>query len=134
MVRKRKEILKKRLSKYLLVGIWNAIFSLSFYYFLLSLLSNKNYQLALLISYIISTLQAHYSQRKLVWKSSTPYLRELVWFSAGVVGQYLVNAFLLLFLVEILNISPKTSQPFVAILVAALSYFYNKDRVFKGAE
>lgn len=132
LVRQRKKILNSKHSRYLLVGIWNALFSLSFYFFLLWFLNKNNYQIALFISYVFSTVQAHFTQRNLVWRSKAPYLPEMSKFAVGVVGQYFANAIILFVAVEIGKITPFLAQPAVALIVALGSYFYNQKHVFKG--
>ena len=119
-------------SRYLFVGIWNAFFSLSFYFFLLWLLNKNHYQTALLVSYIFSTIQAHFTQRIFVWHSKSPYLPELAKFAVGVVGQYFANAIILFLTVEFGKLTPFLAQPAVALMVALASYFYNQKHVFKG--
>lgn len=132
LVRQGKKILNTKHSRYFIVGIWNAFFSLSFYFLLLLVFSKDNYQIALFTSYVFSTIQAHFTQRKLVWHSRAPYLPELAKFAVGVVGQYFANAIILFVAVEFGKLTPFLAQPAVALIVALASYFYNQKHVFKG--
>ena len=67
--------------KFLAVGIWNTLFS-PFLIYLLNQWAEvfHNYQIPLLVTFLASTLQAHYTQRKFVWKSTGRHSNELLKF------------------------------------------------------
>lgn len=131
LVCERKAFLINRSTRYVLVGIWNACISLSFFYILLKLLGHTHYQMVLAISFILSTIHSHLTQRSIVWKSSAPYIGELFKFANGTIGQYIINALLLQLMVGYLQFSAAFSQPAIAILVALISFVYFKSHVFK---
>lgn len=121
-----------KLIKFLVAGVWNTLFSFLLFYFLLHLMTTTYYQLALLICTIFSILQSHITQRKFIWKSKQPYLAELSKFSVGIIIQYLINSFLLWYLVEILNMGPLLGQVITAPILALGSLYFYRKFVFAG--
>ena len=98
---------------------------------MLNYLGKNRYQQTLVISHILATIHAHFTQRKLVWNSKARYLPEFIKFFYGTTGQYVLNATLLFLLVEYLNFDPAYIQPLVAVVVAIISFYYFKTHVFK---
>ena len=114
------------------MGIWNAIFGIGVFYFLLNFLTGSDYRLVLLLSFIFSNLQSHATQRILVWKTKELYFFELLRFFAGAAGFFLINLLLLTFLVDILAHPTFQSQVFITIFLTFLNYFFQKHAVFKS--
>ena len=117
--------------RYLWVGIWNSIFGLSVFYLLAYLLGQERHQLALFTSYVLAIVQAHFTQRKLVWTSSEEYLPELARFSSAYLLQYVINASLLFVSVERLKLSMPISQTIIVLFLTVIFYFVNQRSVFK---
>lgn len=117
--------------RYLWVGIWNSIFGLSVFYLLAYLLGQERHQLALFTSYVLAIVQAHFTQRKLVWMSRAGYLPELARFSSAYLLQYVINASLLFFSVERLKLSIPISQTIIVLFLTVIFYFVNQRSVFK---
>jgi len=115
---------------FLVVGVWNTIFGLSLFYLLLKIIPELNYFIILTSSFIISTLQSHFSQRSFVWRSSGPYLYELMKFFWGTFGSFIFNLACLPVLVEYLHFPVYLSQVLIVFLLTIFSFFYQKNIVF----
>ena len=115
---------------FLAVGVWNTIFGLSLFYLLLKFIPELNYFVILASSFITSTVQSHFSQRNFVWRSSAPYLYELMKFFWGTLGSFIINLACLPILVEYLQFPIFLSQVLIVLLLTILSYLYQKHLVF----
>lgn len=87
--------------------------------------------LVLFLSYLISIVQAHLSQRKLVWKSKESYFAELIRFSGAYISQFFVNLILLQIFVHSIGLSRSVSQISIVVLLTIAMYFVNKKGVFR---
>ena len=121
----------KPASRYLLAGIWNSIFGVVTFITLSRLMSQTPDVLVLAFSYGISIVQAHFSQRNLVWMSKAEYLPELLKFASAYLLQFLINVFLLLTSEKLLSISTEVRQVLIVIFLTAVFYFVNKRGVFR---
>jgi len=116
--------------KYIVVGIWNTFFGLSVFIFLSVFFKGMNSIAVLGISYIISTLQAHFSQRKLVWNSDADYFPELLKFSSFYLLQFTLNSVFLVIMNNVFN-SPREFNQIVIIGILTIVFFFvNKNGVF----
>lgn len=122
---------KSRILRFLVVGLWNAFFSLGLYYLLLFFLGTQYYEIALFISFVFSTLQSYFMQKKYVWISNSGEGTQLPHFILVCISQYLLNAITMYFLVSKLQLSTKIMQIPVSFVIAVLSYFYFKSKVFR---
>jgi|LakMenEpi03Aug12_release.lakeMendotaPanAssembly.Ray.scaffolds.fasta_scaffold830186_2 putative flippase GtrA len=122
---------QNRRFQYLLVGIWNSVFGLSIFFLLDYTLGQERHQLALFSSYVVAILQAHFTQRKLVWASKAEYLPELARFSSAYLFQYVMNVVLLFISVEQLKFSIAISQTIIVLFLTVTFYFVNQKTVFK---
>ena len=118
-------------ARYFIVGLWNTVFGLALFLLLLKVFSYLNYSMLLLCSFLISTAQSHFMQRRLVWKSKANYPREFLKFLGGTSGTFLINLLALPFLVEVLNWPVYRSQTLLVVCLTILGYFYQKYHVFK---
>lgn len=121
----------KLVSRYALVGIWNSIFGVANFLLLSRLLGQSPDALVLAFSYFVSIIQAHYSQRHFVWRTTNPYLPELLKFSSAYVMQFTFNAVFLVFSEGWFNLSREIRQIFIVILLTIVFYFVNKRGVFR---
>ena len=119
-----------RIFRFLVVGCWNAFFSLIVFYFFLFVLGNDFYQFSLLISFILSACQSFLTQSILVWKSQIRDGRRFTHFFLVCLTQYAINALVMFLLVSIFGFSPKLIQVPVSFSIAIGSFFYFKFRVF----
>jgi len=118
-------------ARYFIVGLWNTVFGLVIFLLLLKVFSYLNYSMLLVCSFLISTAQSHFMQRRLVWKSKANYGREFLKFLGGTSGTFLINLLALPLLVEVLNWPVYRSQILLVICLTLLGYVYQKYHVFK---
>ena len=60
--------------RYLIVGGWNTLFGLALFAVLLWLLEDRvGYAWILLICQVVAVIQAHWAQRRFVWRSASPF-------------------------------------------------------------
>jgi putative flippase GtrA len=121
----------KLVSRYAAVGIWNTIFGVSNFIVLSRFMLQAPDVLVLGISYGISIVQAHFSQRILVWRSKAEYLPELLKFSSAYLLQFFINTFLLLLSGGFFGLSREIRQMLIVVLLAVVFYFVNKRGVFR---
>ena len=120
----------KVVSRYLLTGIWNSIFGVVTFIILSLLMSQAPDVLVLALSYGVSIVQAHFSQRNLVWISKADYLPELLKFASAYFLQFLINVALLMISENLLDISREVRQILIVVFLTAVFYFVNKRGVF----
>jgi putative flippase GtrA len=81
-------------------------------------------------SYIFSTLQAHFSQRKFVWKSESEYLPELLKFSSVYLLQFFLNSVLLVIMNSFMETSREVNQILIIFVLTIVFFYINKNGVF----
>jgi putative flippase GtrA len=121
----------KLVSRYAAVGIWNSIFGVSNFIVLSRFMLQAPDVLVLGISYGISIVQAHFSQRNIVWRSKAEYLPELLKFSSAYLLQFFINTFLLLLSEGLFGLSREIRQMLIVVLLTVVFYFVNKRGVFR---
>ena len=117
-------------TRYLLVGFWNTIFGVSIFLALSNFWPSWPNYMILLLSYPISIIQSHFSQRNFVWASGNSYINELVKFSAGYWMQFILNLLLLEFGAKVFSLDRNICQIFITLLLIIFSFFVNKNYVF----
>jgi putative flippase GtrA len=120
----------KLVSKYLIVGIWNTAFGISVFFAVSNLLPFWPNFSVLFLSYLISIVQSHFSQRYCVWGTRTPYIRELKRFATGYFAQFLINLALLEIAVNAFPLHRNYCQMFITLTFVVVSFFINKKFVF----
>ena len=118
-------------SRYLIVGIWNSIFGVSSFIVISILMKSTQDIYVLAISYGISIIQAHYSQRRLVWRSNFQYLPEVLKFSSSYILQFIINIALLKTTEDMFELSREIRQVLIVLLLTVVFYFVNKRGVFR---
>ena len=118
--------------RYITFGIWNWLFGV-LVFLILSVFfkSTLHYNLLVLISYLVSSTQAHLIQRKFVWKSNNPYPSELIRFILSYIGMFISNILLLTLIVNITNFSPTVLQLIISPILVIFMYIVNKTFVFR---
>ena len=118
--------------RYIAFGIWNWLFGV-LVFLILSVFfkSTLHYNLLVLISYLVSSTQAHFIQRKFVWKSNNPYPSELIRFISSYIGMFISNILLLTLIVNITNFSPTVLQLIISPILVIFMYIVNKTFVFR---
>ena len=117
--------------KYIYVGIWNTVFSLVLFRVLLWSYKDLHYQVILLLTFIISNIQSHFTQRKFVWESDNRYLYELIRFYASSVVGYFANVILLALFLRLTSFSVFLVQLVVTFLLLGVSFLSHSKLVFK---
>lgn len=127
-----RSLLRKRFTflRFMVVGAWNASFSLILFYSLIYILGDRQYQIVLVTTFLISTIQSYITQKYLVWKLRGRRFREFMHFAMTSTVQYVANAIIMYLLVSELRFPPKVMQIPVSFFIAVGSYFYFKTRVF----
>ena len=121
----------KTTTRYLLVGIWNSVFGVGIFLILSLSLPDLSDSLILLISYLVSIVQAHFMQRKFVWSSTERYFQELVRFSGAYISQFVANLVLLQIFVRFIGLNRSVSQVIIVLLLTVVMFFVNKNGVFR---
>ena len=119
--------------RFLIVGGWNTIFGVAFFtVFYLVAGGNLGYAAVLAISQVVAVLQAHATQRFLVWKSRGAYFRELARFSVLYVITYFVNLALLALGVDYLGFRVLPTQWAIAVLLLPPTYAVQRVWAFRA--
>jgi len=121
----------KTTTRYLLVGIWNSVFGVGIFLILSLSLPELSDSLILLISYLVSIVQAHFMQRKFVWSSTEKYFQELVRFSGAYISQFAANLVLLQIFVRFIGLNRSASQVIIVLILTVVMFFVNKNGVFR---
>ena len=122
----------KTTTRYLLVGIWNSVFGVGIFLILSLSLPELSDSLILLISYLVSIVQAHFMQRKFVWSSTERYFQELVRFSGAYISQFVANLILLQIFVRFIGLNRSVSQVIIVLILTVVMFFVNKNGVFRA--
>ena len=122
----------KTTTRYLLVGIWNSVFGVGIFLILSLSLPELSDSLILLISYLVSIVQAHFMQRKFVWNSTEKYFQELVRFSGAYISQFVANLILLQIFVRFIGLNRSVSQVIIVLILTVVMFFVNKNGVFRA--
>ena len=122
----------KTTTRYLFVGIWNSVFGVGIFLILSLSLPELSDSLILLISYLVSIVQAHFMQRKFVWSSTERYMQELVRFSGAYISQFVANLVLLQIFVRFIGLNRSVSQVIIVLILTVVMYFVNKNGVFRA--
>jgi|688.fasta_scaffold561320_2 putative flippase GtrA len=119
-----------KIARYLLVGIWNTFFGISIFILLSLVFKEGNSILILGLSYLFSTIQAHSSQRRLVWNSNSDYLPELIKFSSFYLLQFVLNSVLLVTMNSVMQTSREMNQILIVLVLTVVFFYINKNGVF----
>ena len=122
----------KTTTRYLLVGLWNALFGVGIFLILSQSFPKLSDSLILLIAYVVSIVQAHFMQRKFVWSSKERYFQELVRFSGAYISQFVANLVLLQIFVRFVGLNRSVSQVIIVLILTVVMYFVNKNGVFRA--
>lgn len=138
MVDKIKELMKKyeEIIVYLIVGVINTIVSwgawfLCAYTVLDAQVVWQNVVLSI-ISWVVGVVAGYFMNRIWVFKSHEPnMLKEFLQFAGGRVATWVLDAVMMVLMVNILNINEAFSKIFVSVLVMIGNYVISKFFVFK---
>ena len=115
------------LLRYILVGSWNMIFGITvFAVTYLVIGSDKSYILVAAIAHPIGVTQSHFTQRKIVWNSENEYVPELLKFGIVQTQGFVSTLLLMMFFIEILELSVIVSQVIGTIIVTIVTFILMK--------
>ena len=115
-----------KIVRYLFVGSYNFAVSFIIFAVLIFLLTEKYSQLCLILSYIISSFNSYFSQKFLVFQTKGNYVKEYIKCSLTWGTGYVLNAFLLILLQNILLINVFISQFIALASVSVVTYILFK--------
>ncbi len=121
----------KREVRYVVVGIWNTAFGFVLFTVLQQSVGHRiGYVSSLVVAQAVAVVQAHVTQRRLVWHSQNPYFAELIRFAAlyGVV--LMINVVGLALLVERLKLPVLPSQYGLGGVLIVATYFAQRRWAF----
>ena len=117
--------------RYLVVGAWNTLFSVTLLYVLFFFFNNKFYEYELGATYLLGTVQSYITQRLVVWKSSTSPKTEFSRFVTATILQYILNSVILYFAVHGLKLKPTHAALPIMLTITCGFYFVNRNIVFR---
>lgn len=120
----------KYFSRYIIVGFWNSFFGISTFLMISLVFEQTADVIVLIIAYVPTVIQAHYFQRRIVWRSKKMYFQELLKFTSVYLLQFIINLVLLLLTQGLFNLSREVRQISIALLLTTVFYFVNKRGVF----
>lgn len=118
--------------RYLFVGGYNTVVSYALYAGILWLFGGKRAQLALFLSFLISSLNSFLTQKWFVFGSRGRYLMEYVKCLLAWGISYLFNALILALLIQIFKVDPYVAQIVALVLVTVNSYLMLKYVAFRA--
>ena len=138
MIKKIMELCKKyeEIIAYLIVGVLNtlvswAAFFICAYTILDAEIVWQNVVLSI-ISWVVGVVFGYFMNRKYVFKSTDPnMLKEFTQFAGGRVSTWVLDAVMMVLLVNVLHINETASKIFVSVLVMIGNYLLSKLFVFK---
>jgi len=141
MIEKIKELCKKyeEIIAYLIVGVLNTLVSwaawfLCAYTVLDAEVVWQNVLLSI-ISWVVGVVFGYFMNRRFVFKSKEPNIwKEFLQFSGGRVSTWVLDAVMMVLMVNVLQINEAFSKIFVSVLVMIGNYIISKFFVFKKKE
>ena len=114
---------------YLLFGILNWCFGILIYWLIIKFTDFKPF-INVAISNLLSIIEAHYVQRKFVWKTNSKYFLELTKFFRNYLAQFILNIVILQAFVSLSNTNEFQLQIIISTTLTIVLYFANKKWVF----
>jgi putative flippase GtrA len=118
--------------RFIAIGGWNTFFGLATYTIILSFANDKFYIQALILSTLLSGIQAYFAQRVLVWKSSNAIPREFSRFVIVLTAQFFINLVLIIIFVGLMGFDPVRTQYGIVLAIVFSTYFTHKHWTFKN--
>ena len=124
---------------YLIVGVLNTLVSWGAWFLLAYTIMDaqvmwQNVVLSV-VSWVVGVVFGYVMNRKFVFKSKEPnIMKEFLQFSGGRVSTWVLDAVMMVLLVNILRINEAFSKIFVSVLVMIGNYLLSKLFVFKKKE
>jgi putative flippase GtrA len=109
--------------RYLLVGGYNTAFGYILFVLLLILFKNRaHYLILLIISHVVSVVNAFLAYKFFVFKTREPWLPEFFKFNMVYLGVLLINLIALPIMVNFLSIRPIIGQTWFVVITVVVSY------------
>lgn len=124
----RKSLLIKQISKFSFVGILNTIVGYAAFLFFLSY---ANYIISLIISHLIGVMHSYVWNKYWTFKTNKIQMKEFMKFYSVYAIIFVVNAIILIFLVDILKFNPEIGQLIVLPIITIISFTGHKYWSFK---
>ena len=119
--------------RYLVVRILTTVFSFLIYY-LCSRVVKLDYKISIILSWFMTVIFAFFSNKIIVFKSNTNYIKdffaEIINFFKYRILSLLIDFFLMLILVELINIYDVIAKIVVQIVIVIINYIFSKFFVF----
>jgi putative flippase GtrA len=120
--------------RYLVVGGWNTVFGVGFFTGLYLAAGHAlGYVAVLAVAQVVAVLQAHATQRLIVWRTHGPYVPELLRFSVVYVALYFANLALLALCVDGLGLPVLPSQWTLTAILVLPAYVASRAWAFRLA-
>lgn len=123
-------IFKKQISRFVAVGILNAIISVGSYFILLDI--NIYYLYSSLIAHIIGITNSFIWNKLWTFKSKGNLLKEYLKFNSVYVVTFVVNLILLIFFVEKFMFNPKIAGVLAIIIISIISFYGHRYWSFRS--
>lgn len=118
--------------RYLVVGGYNTAFGYGCFALLWWLFHQKlHYIILLLISHVLSVINAYLGHRKLVFRSNGQWFKEFLKFNVVYLASLIFNLIALPVLVSECNLHPLLGQAIVMVVTVILSYTMHNNVTFK---
>jgi putative flippase GtrA len=117
--------------RFIVIGAWNTFFGLVTYATILSYAKGEFYIQALILSTLLAGIQAYFTQRVLVWKSSNSIPGELSKFVIVLTTQFFINLIFILIFVGLMGFDPVRTQYVIVLAIVFSTYFTHKYWTFK---
>lgn len=121
----------REISSYLLFGIITTLVNIIVFYIFDDLFS-INYLISNVIAWFISVLFAYFTNMKYVFKGhKVNTLKTMFIFFFSRLSTLTIDIFLMLFMVEMLNVEAMYAKVFIQLVVVILNYLFSKLFVFR---
>lgn len=117
--------------RYVLVGGYNTVISYLLYAWFLWLMNSEYEQVALFLSFIVSSLNSYWTQKIYVFNTRGNIKKEYIKCLISWGASYALNVILLFLFVKMIGMNPYVGQFFALILVTINSYLMLKKFAFR---
>lgn len=118
--------------RFFIVGCFNTALSYGFYILFCLLLGTERYQIALILSWICSSILSFFAQKYLVFESKGNWFKEYAKCCTTWSLSYLLNALFLEMTVNLLGLNIFIAQILSSLCVAVFTYILFKRFAFKS--
>ena len=121
-------------ARYVIAGGYNTAVGILLYLLFFGVLGERfHYMLLLTAMYVLGTLNAYFSYKLFVFKTSSNYLAEYVRFNLVQLAGIAVNYVALPLLVELAGFKPFPAQGLIILTLVIANYFLHKRFTFRSS-